>query len=155
MGERPARDEGTTTHVIETTQLLIWQVICTAGLMTALLSLRFRVLILTAVTHTGQDGDLVEGARQNRDTALVQTLGWLGFFGLGILAVVDMPAPQLTTDATLLGQAIGWLLIVSIGIWAYMTVSVYAYALRKWWESPISSRPDSHDAENEGITPPP
>ncbi len=131
--------------MIETTQLVIWQVICTAGLMTALLSLRFRAQILKSVSATGIDGDLVDGARQNLFTAVVQATGWLGFFVLGILAVVDMPAPQLTVEATLLGQAIGWLLILSVATWAYMTVSVYAYALRKWWESPISSNPPHED----------
>ncbi len=125
--------------MIAIAQIFILQIICTAGLVTALLLLRFRALVLKAVSATEMDSDLVDGARQNRFIAFMQSVSWLGFFTVVILAEVTMPSRQPTADIPLGGQIIGWLLIGSIGMWAFITVNVYAYALRKWWESPTSS----------------
>jgi hypothetical protein len=126
--------------MIFTTQLVLWLVICTAGMFTALLALRFRVLVLKSVRSTGQDSDLVDGALQSCSVAVWSFLGWFSVFSLGLLAFTDKPAPELVAEITLLEQVIGWMLIASVAVWAYMTYNVYAYTLRRWWESPISSR---------------
>jgi hypothetical protein len=127
--------------MIYTNELVVWQIISTVGLASAALLLRFRILVLKSVVASGQDADLIDGATENRRSAFILTVIWLGLFGLGVLAVLDVPTPKLTTVPTLLGQIVGWLLIGMLALWAYLTTSNYAYTLRKWWESPISSTP--------------
>jgi hypothetical protein len=126
--------------MIFTTQLVLWLVICTAGMFTAFFALRFRVLVLKSVRSTGQDADLVDGARQSCSVAVWNFLGWFGVFSLGLLAFADKPTPELVDEITVLEHVIGWMLIASVAVWAYMTYNVYAYTLKRWWESPISSR---------------
>lgn len=112
--------------------IIIWVFATTCGLIAATLSLILARRLAHLLRDNLADDIIISATKHLYLTEVERAIGWLLFWIVGCIALLTPPPTDTTTQDTSLTV---WLLISTIALWSFQTVTDYIYTRNTWVEA--------------------